>query len=531
MNDDEDRRHHKPPCAACAGDDDAFFRSLPPGCRFNPTDEELIVHYLTRKVYNQTLPRNRITPLNLYDYNPQMLPNIGGWEQAAAGETSSSNNFGERDSYYFTPRHRKYMNGSRPNRAAGDGYWKATGADKKVENSKGEVLGFKKTLVFYHGRPPSGAKTSWIMHEYRVNDSLDNCDRTVNKMMLDNWVLCRVYEKVDVKNGKKKKDNDNTDEGSEIDEDVDEAGGGDGNDDQNDQKPVVGDRSNPPTAPVPVSAGPIRIVSSQNQNQNQNLPPTYGFLNQAVTPFQHHEKSVVRDRSNNSSVFVPTPCLAPATVPADPIRILSNPNQNQNLDGVYDLMNQAATPFRHHHKPMLVDRPNSPVLAPVPIDPIRTSPIQNQNQNLPPVYDFMNQPETAFPHPMRGFMNQAATTFEPTIWTGTFMEVGYPFYVNEERMLVSMNDPNNATMEQFAQQIVTCRRGFIVDNNDNDNNNNNNNNSSFSSNSFNYLENEDMPQGLYIQDHKREDTMGTYGNDEKPQDKETPQDVYKDYIL
>ena len=71
--------------------------------------------------------------------------------------------------YFFTPRDRKYRNGLRPNRAAADGYWKATGADKPVKHS-GNLVGFKKALVFYKGKAPKGDKTNWIMHEYIVNN-------------------------------------------------------------------------------------------------------------------------------------------------------------------------------------------------------------------------------------------------------------------------------------------------------------------------------------------------------------------------
>lgn len=83
--------------------------------------------------------------------------------------------YGEKEWYFFSPRDRKYPNGSRPNRAAGTGYWKATGADKAV--GKPKTLGIKKALVFYAGKAPRGVKTNWIMHEYR----LANVDRSAGK--------------------------------------------------------------------------------------------------------------------------------------------------------------------------------------------------------------------------------------------------------------------------------------------------------------------------------------------------------------
>lgn len=75
--------------------------------------------------------------------------------------------FGDKEWYFFSPRDRKYPNGSRPNRLAGSGYWKATGTDKFI-SSEGKTVGIKKALVFYIGKAPRGSKTNWIMHEYRL---------------------------------------------------------------------------------------------------------------------------------------------------------------------------------------------------------------------------------------------------------------------------------------------------------------------------------------------------------------------------
>lgn len=80
--------------------------------------------------------------------------------------------FGEDEWYFFSPRDRKYPNGVRPKRAAGLGYWKATGIDKPILTSAGaKQIGVKKGLDFYTGRPPKGEKSDWTMVEYRLQDS------------------------------------------------------------------------------------------------------------------------------------------------------------------------------------------------------------------------------------------------------------------------------------------------------------------------------------------------------------------------
>ena len=50
-----------------------YLNSLPPGYRFNPTDAEMIVYYLRKKVDHQPLPPNKIIEVNLYAYDPEEL--------------------------------------------------------------------------------------------------------------------------------------------------------------------------------------------------------------------------------------------------------------------------------------------------------------------------------------------------------------------------------------------------------------------------------------------------------------------------
>ncbi|XP_008793367.1 NAC domain-containing protein 2-like [Phoenix dactylifera] len=160
---------------------------LPPGFRFHPTDEELIVHYLRNQAASVPCPVSIIAEVDIYKFDP--------WELPAKAM------FGDREWYFFSPRDRKYPNGMRPNRAAASGYWKATGTDKPIRMSRGNGnIGVKKALVFYKGRPPKGLKTNWIMHEYRLAEAQSSNSYKPTRirdssMRLDDWVLCRIYKK------------------------------------------------------------------------------------------------------------------------------------------------------------------------------------------------------------------------------------------------------------------------------------------------------------------------------------------------
>lgn len=139
------------------------------------------MHYLCRKCGGQSLDVPFIAEIDLYKFDPWQLPGMAL--------------YGEKEWYFFSPRDRKYPNGSRPNRTAGAGYWKATGTDKSIGRPK--PVGIKKALVFYAGKAPRGVKTNWIMHEYRlanVDRSANNKGNT-NNSRLDDWVLCRIYNK------------------------------------------------------------------------------------------------------------------------------------------------------------------------------------------------------------------------------------------------------------------------------------------------------------------------------------------------
>ncbi|XP_076907952.1 NAC domain-containing protein 87-like [Bidens hawaiensis] len=135
------------------GSNDAIIE-LPPGFRFHPTDEELITHYLTPKVLDQSFTATGIGEADLNRSEPWELPKKA--------------KMGEEEWYFFCQRDRKYPTGMRTNRATESSYWKATGKDKEIFKGDGELVGMKKTLVFYKGRAPRGEKTNWVMHEFRL---------------------------------------------------------------------------------------------------------------------------------------------------------------------------------------------------------------------------------------------------------------------------------------------------------------------------------------------------------------------------
>ncbi|PVH35590.1 hypothetical protein PAHAL_7G220000 [Panicum hallii] len=131
--------------------------TLPPGFRFYPSDEELVCHYLYKKVANERAAQGTLVEVDLHAREP--------WELPDAAKLTAS------EWYFFSFRDRKYATGSRTNRATKTGYWKATGKDREVRSPAAAraIVGMRKTLVFYQGRAPNGVKSCWVMHEFRLD--------------------------------------------------------------------------------------------------------------------------------------------------------------------------------------------------------------------------------------------------------------------------------------------------------------------------------------------------------------------------
>nr|XP_043614670.1 NAC domain-containing protein 79-like [Erigeron canadensis] len=151
---------------------------MPPGFRFHPTDEELITHYLSKKVLDHSFFAKAIGEVDMNKIEPWDLPRMA--------------KMGEKEWYFFCLRDKKYPTGLRTNRATAAGYWKATGKDKEIFRGR-LLVGMKKTLVFYMGRAPKGEKTDWVIHEYRLEGKFSM--QNLPKSAKNEWVICRVFHK------------------------------------------------------------------------------------------------------------------------------------------------------------------------------------------------------------------------------------------------------------------------------------------------------------------------------------------------
>ncbi|KAF5181721.1 Nac domain-containing protein [Thalictrum thalictroides] len=153
------------------------FSHVPPGFRFHPTDEELVDYYLRKKIASRRIDLDVIKDIDLYKIEPWDLQ-----EKCKIG-TEEQN-----DWYFFSHKDKKYPTGTRTNRATTAGFWKATGRDKAIY-CKHNLIGMRKTLVFYKGRAPNGQKSDWIMHEYRLETNENGPPQE------EGWVVCRVFKK------------------------------------------------------------------------------------------------------------------------------------------------------------------------------------------------------------------------------------------------------------------------------------------------------------------------------------------------
>ncbi|KAL5555460.1 hypothetical protein UlMin_037696 [Ulmus minor] len=173
--------------------------NLPPGFRFCPTDEELVLHFLYRKSFCLPCYPNIIPDLDLHLHDP--------WNFTGLALSCG-------DVYYFFS---KVME----NKVTSNGFWKEMDIKEPMFNGSGNKVGaVKKYFVFYVGESPAGFETNWVMEEYSLCSINKGTHKRRRKQKLEfEWVLCRVHErKADSRENFGYEDDDNGTELSCLDE-------------------------------------------------------------------------------------------------------------------------------------------------------------------------------------------------------------------------------------------------------------------------------------------------------------------------
>ncbi|XP_039058809.1 NAC domain-containing protein 104-like [Hibiscus syriacus] len=156
-------------------DGSCLVNHLPPGFRFCPTDEELLLHFL--------YPKSSLLPCY-----PNIIPDLHllhPWELDGKARLS-----GKR--YFF-------FSQTMENRVLENGYWKELDIEEPIFSS-GKKVGLKKLLEFCIGEAPFAMKTNWLMQEYHLCNwgsplSSHYCKPKGHKKVdCCKWVLCKVEE-------------------------------------------------------------------------------------------------------------------------------------------------------------------------------------------------------------------------------------------------------------------------------------------------------------------------------------------------
>ncbi|KAI4321512.1 hypothetical protein MLD38_034882 [Melastoma candidum] len=153
---------------------------LPPGCRFRPSDHQLLSYYLAPKNSDPGGCSHLIIgEIDFYDLGPSQLPDSAGFCFGRMG--------GRRHWFCFARRYGNRMGKSRAVR--GRGWWRRNGKPRDVVVG-GNVLGTRTAFVFHEmGGSGNAVRTNWVLHEYTLADSGEAP-----------FVLCRVFRKRQAKN-------------------------------------------------------------------------------------------------------------------------------------------------------------------------------------------------------------------------------------------------------------------------------------------------------------------------------------------
>ncbi|KAL0549658.1 hypothetical protein IC582_014145 [Cucumis melo] len=148
---------------------------LPVGYRFCPTDQELVAHYLKRKVFHLPLPASIIPDFDIFLTDPWALP----------GDSKEKR-------FFFS----KQKSFSR--RSAGCGIWKSIGKEKLIlsPGPMNQLVGSRKTLVFSESKfCETKSATRWVMHEYRLPRSASPTTPNSTQIEVGDWAVYSLFQK------------------------------------------------------------------------------------------------------------------------------------------------------------------------------------------------------------------------------------------------------------------------------------------------------------------------------------------------
>ncbi|XP_061995640.1 NAC domain-containing protein 83-like [Rosa rugosa] len=169
--------------------------TLPKGFRFQPSDEELLSHYLEKKNQRKDPQIEAIIPeIDVCKHEPRDLPAL----VFTRAEFLQREWFTMADSpdmqwYFFSPRVFKHSKckSTRSNRTTEEGSWKKQGRDRRITRTRSDKqIGGKRILTFYQTGVQKKQKTDWVIHEYYLT-------KADSDEQIGDFVLCRLKKKLD----------------------------------------------------------------------------------------------------------------------------------------------------------------------------------------------------------------------------------------------------------------------------------------------------------------------------------------------
>uniref|UniRef100_A0A5B7C6Q7 Putative NAC domain-containing protein 68-like n=1 Tax=Davidia involucrata TaxID=16924 RepID=A0A5B7C6Q7_DAVIN len=151
---------------------------MPPGYRFSPTDEELVMYYLKNKVFDKPLPADVIRDIDashIYSSHPKSIVGNSSWVES--------------ERYFFIRRDENFNGESKKAQIVGNGigFWKSVGEEEPIYNSDGDIFAFKITFIYFSGPVSRPKRTHWRLEEYRLP-----LESNTNDLKREEWMAARL---------------------------------------------------------------------------------------------------------------------------------------------------------------------------------------------------------------------------------------------------------------------------------------------------------------------------------------------------